>query len=260
MTTEKITIRNLVIGDGRPKICVPLNGRTKEELAAQIRLAAKEPCDLFEWRADYYFSYMGQTDLLDALEALQKLTSKPIIFTLRSESEGGHSQLRRSDALAMLREVIEKASVDFVDIEFFEEDGSVDEAKMEFLVEMAHSYGKKVILSNHDFDKTPDMEAIIKRLAAMEALGADLPKVAYMSQNQEDVYVLLEAARVAGENLLHQPFVAISMGELGKETRVCGGSFGSALTFASPPGQGNSTAPGQLGAAELHRCICEYYK
>lgn len=261
MALDIIKVKDLLIGDGIPKICVPLNGRTKEELMSQLTLAGKEPCDLLEWRADFYLTYQGTTDWRPMLANIRSKTKKPLIFTLRSESEGGQSSLRRSDGLALLRDVCEQGDVDFVDIELFEEDGSLDEAKMEFLIETAHSNNKKVILSNHDFDKTPDMDAIIKRLQAMERLGADLPKVAYMPLSKEDVNILLEAARIVSSEFMHKPFVAISMGEIGKESRICGGAFGAAITFAAPPSTDGQqvTAPGQMKASDLSRCICETY-
>ncbi len=261
MALAIIKVKDLLIGDGIPKICVPLNGRTEEELLSQMSFAQDEPCDLFEWRADFYLTYQGTGDWQSMLTKIRSKTQKPIIFTLRSEAEGGQSSLRRSDVLALLRDVCEQGDVDIVDFELFEEDGSLDDAKMEFLVETAHSNNKKVILSNHDFDKTPDLDAIIKRLQAMERLGADLPKVAYMPTTGEDVATLLEAARVVSSQFMHKPFVAISMGEVGKESRICGGALGSAITFAAAPstdGQ-NTTAPGQMKASELHRCICETY-
>jgi len=261
MALEIIQVKDLLIGDGIPKICVPLNGRTEEELLSQLSLALKDPCDLLEWRADFYLTYQDTTDWQPMLSKIRNKTKKPLIFTLRSESEGGQSSLRRSDGLALLRDVCEQGDVDLVDIELFEEDGSLDEAKIEFLVETAHSNGKKVILSNHDFDKTPDLDAIIKRLQAMERLGADVPKVAYMPLSIEDVKILLEAVRIVSSEYMHKPLVAISMGEMGRETRICGGDYCSAITFAAPPspdGQ-TTTAPGQMKASELSRCICETY-
>jgi 3-dehydroquinate dehydratase I len=261
MASEIIKVKNLLIGEGMPKICVPLNGRTEEEVLSQLSFALKDPCDILEWRADFYLTYQDTMKWQPMLSKIRSKTKKPLIFTLRSESEGGQSYLRRSDGLALLRDVCEQGDVDFVDFELFEEDGSLDEAKMEFLVETAHSNGKKVILSNHDFDKTPDLDAIIKRLQAMERLGADLPKVAYMPLSQDDVTTLLEAARLVSAEFMHKPFVAISMGEIGQESRIVGGAFGTAITFAAPPslnGQ-QTTAPGQMKATELYRRICETY-
>ena len=261
MSSEIVKVKDLLIGDGAPKICVPINGRSEEEILEQLELALQGPCDLLEWRADFYLTYQDTTDWKPMLERIRQKTDKPLIFTLRSQSEGGQSAMRRSDGLALLRDVAEQGDVDFVDIELFEEDGSLDEAKMEFLVDTAHSNNKRVILSNHDFDKTPDQDAIIKRLQAMERLGADLPKVAYMPLGEDDVDVLLKAAATVAAQSMHKPFVAIAMGDLGKETRICGGAYGSAITFAAPPSKGGqaATAPGQMKAQDLYACICERY-
>jgi 3-dehydroquinate dehydratase-1 len=93
---------------------------------------------------------------------------------------------------------------------------------------------------------------------AMERLGADLPKVAYATCRR--MLVHLEAAGLSPE-FMHKPFVAISMGEIGKQSRISGGAYGSAITFAAAPSNdGQSvTAPGQIKAAELHKRICETY-
>ena len=261
MELEIIKVKDILIGEGMPKICVPLNGRTEEELLSQLAFALKDPCDILEWRADFYLAHQDTMEWQPILSKIRSKTKKPLIFTLRSESEGGQSSLRRSDALALLRDVCEQGDVDFVDVELFEEDGSLDEAKMEFLVETAHSNKKKIILSNHDFDKTPDLDAIIKRLQAMARLGADLPKVAYTPLTQEDVTVLLEAARIVSAEFMNKPFVAISMGEIGIQSRLTGGAFGCAITFAQPPSPSGqeATAPGQMEATELYRRICETY-
>jgi len=261
MALDIIKIKKLLIGEGRPKICVPINGRTEEEIMSQLSFALKDPCDLLEWRADYYLTTQDTNQWQPMLSKIRSKTNKPLIFTLRSESEGGQSFLRRSDALALLRDVCEKGDVDLIDIELFEEDGSLDEAKMEFLVETAHSNNKKVILSNHDFDKTPDVDAIIKRLEAMERLGADLPKVAYMPLAKEDVNHLMEAIRIVSTSPMRKPFVAISMGEMGQQTRITGGPFGVAITFAAPPSTDgkSTTAPGQMKASDLYERICETY-
>ncbi|MBA5790906.1 type I 3-dehydroquinate dehydratase, partial [Escherichia coli] len=62
--------------------------------------------------------------------------------------------------------------IDLVDVELFNE-----EADVLRLIETAHKNNVKVVMSNHDFDKTPAKEEIVSRLTRMEALGADLPKI-----------------------------------------------------------------------------------
>ena len=91
----------------------------------------------------------------------------------------------------------------------------------------------------------------------MREMGADIPKAAYMPRTEEDVYTLLEAAAEANEEL-DVPFIALSMGELGKPSRVCGGTFGSCVTFGASAAL--ATAPGQIAAATLSEYLRQYYE
>ncbi|MFQ7754254.1 MAG: type I 3-dehydroquinate dehydratase, partial [Acutalibacteraceae bacterium] len=120
------------------------------------------------------------------------------------------------------------------------------EARARQAIVALHAGGAVLVLSSHDFEKTPPRAVLVERYAQMAALGGDLPKIAVMPQSQRDVMVLLSAMTEA--SAAHAPLVGISMGELGKMTRVRGGAFGSAVTFAS---KGKASAPGQIDAETL---------
>ena len=47
-----ITVKNTVIGEGIPAVCVPLTGATLPQLMTEAREAAAAGPDLVEWRAD----------------------------------------------------------------------------------------------------------------------------------------------------------------------------------------------------------------
>ena len=115
-----------------------------------------------------------------------------------------------------------------------------------------HDMGTKLIISNHDFAKTPAREEIADRYKRMMALNADLPKIAVMPQNERDVMVMLAAMNES--TAFCGPLIGISMGELGKVTRVRGGAFGSVMTFAS---KGKASAPGQIAAETLSKMLNE---
>lgn len=78
--------------------------------------------------------------------------------------------------------------VDIVDVELFTGDEFVKE-----MIEVAHENGVKVIMSNHDFFKTPSKEEIVSRLCKMQELGADIVKIALMPEKEEDVLTVLSA-------------------------------------------------------------------
>ena len=102
-------------------------------------------------------------------------------------------------------------------------------------------------MSNHDFQATPSVTEIVKRLTGMAELGADVPKIAVMPQSVDDVLALLTATNQARQ-MLTQPLITMSMGDLGKVSRVAGEVFGSCLSFATV---GAGSAPGQVALERL---------
>ena len=75
-------------------------------------------------------------------------------------------------------------------------------------------------------------------------------------REQEDVLELLATATIMKDYYAEIPFIVISMGELGTNTRVCGGEFGSVMTFAAGK---KASAPGQIGAVQLKQLLDKYY-
>ena len=49
-----VNVRNIIIGEGIPKICVPIVGKTKEELLSEVEVLNSVPVDVVEWRLDWF--------------------------------------------------------------------------------------------------------------------------------------------------------------------------------------------------------------
>ena len=280
-----ITIGQLNIGEGLPKICVPLVAENEDDLARQAGQAAGSGCDLLEWRIDGWpvksererdkqkileEINSGLSIIRDAAQAAGR--ALPVLLTLRTVKEGGRADLSRDDYCATIIDIIGNCNPELIDIEAFDigtfdfhsepgnessEPGNElnDPGNMELLVGLAHSRDMAVVLSNHDFETTPPAEEIVKRICIMDSMGADIPKVAYMPKTEEDVHTVIQAAHTA-EEYLDKPFVAISMGELGTASRFCNGQSGSAITFATAE---KSSAPGQVSVEEMGRNIAAFY-
>lgn len=83
-------------------------------------------------------------------------------------------------------------------------------------------------------------------LEQMCAGGADIVKLAVMPQDMEDVLKLLSVTNEFKEENPDTPVITMSMGKMGMISRLCGESFGSAITFAAHK---KASAPGQM---EMH--------
>lgn len=243
---KPLNIKNLIIGNGIPKICVPIVASSMEELKCQLpKYKTCTDIDLIEWRGDFFPEATNLQFMIDMAEEIRHtLPDIPLLFTFRSKKEGGEQEIAFSDYKELNLTLAESNFVDMVDLELF---STSDTEELTSLVNQLHNTGTKIIFSNHDFSKTPEESTILSRLTVMEELGADIAKIALMPQTPEDVVTLLSAT-VKAENSLHIPVVTMSMGKLGMISRISGGTFGSAITFGSLT---KSSAPGQIPVVKL---------
>lgn len=248
MEINKVQVRNIVIGEGMPKICAPIVGRTREEILLQAKKLKAAGPDLAEWRADWFEKAGEKEELKGILELLHgELGELPLLVTFRTRQEGGKQEISLEDYEEFLLEVLASGQADLIDVELF-----MGEEFLSGIVEKAHEKNVKVIASNHDFEKTPNTGEIVERLCRMQKAGADLLKLAAMPRDPGDVLTLLAATWQMKECYARQPVITMSMGGTGVISRLAGEIFGSAMTFGAV---GKASAPGQVGAEELREVL-----
>jgi 3-dehydroquinate dehydratase-1 len=241
-----VKVKDVIIGEGVPKICVPLVGCTVKELIEEAIFLKTLDLDVVEWRVDFFEHVEEVEKVREALSEIREiLTDIPLLFTFRSKKEGGQKEVSTEFYIELNTAMIETGQVDIIDVELFNE-------AVKTLVEEAHSKGIFVIISNHDFDKTPTKEEIIARLCRAQELGADLPKIAVMPQNTADVLTLLDATNTMNEQFADRPIITMSMAGIGVISRLSGEIFGSALTFGAGK---KGSAPGQAAVKELRTVL-----
>ncbi|MFR1762784.1 type I 3-dehydroquinate dehydratase, partial [Frisingicoccus sp.] len=219
---DTVYIKELAIGEGRPKICVPICGKNREEILREAESVRELPADLIEWRADWYDDVFDRVCLEEMLQSLRhKLDDKPLLFTFRSIQEGGEKPIRPEQYLEVSRTVCASGQADALDVELFM-DGKVTKE----IIDMAHRQGMVVIASNHDFIKTPEKDEMTRRLILMDEMGADILKIAVMPKSKTDVLELLMATEEMGRLYTEKPVVTMSMGPMGLISSLAGETFG----------------------------------
>lgn len=243
-----VIIRETAIGEGIPKICVPIVGKTREEIIKAAEEIKTLPADLVEWRADWFEQVFEAEVVFDVLQELRRILGElPLLFTFRTKKEGGEKEIDEKYYRTLNQIVVESGLADLIDVEVFIGDDVVND-----LVRTAHENGVRVIGSNHDFEKTPEKDEIIRRLCRMQEMEVDLPKIAVMPREKEDVLTLLAATEEMNRKYADRPIITMSMAGDGVISRLCGEVFGSALTFGAA---GKVSAPGQIGVAELRQIL-----
>lgn len=246
--TKIVEVKNVKIGEGIPKVAVPIVGTNNVELIKEVKGLKGIKLDIVEWRVDFYENVENIEKVKEILAEIRAiLTHTPILFTFRTKKEGGEREVPVEYYVKLNCEIAKTKLVDLVDVELFTGDDYVQE-----VVETAHANGVKVVMSNHDFFKTPEKEEIVSRLTKMIELNADLPKIAVMPQREADVLTLLCATNEMKEKYADQPIITMSMAGMGVISRIAGEFFGSVLTFGAAK---KASAPGQIGVEDLNTVL-----
>lgn len=211
------------------------------------RKAAEMGADLLEIRLDL----LGIKNLETAAEAIKKVKSEtglPVILTNRSVKEGGKWEGKENDRIELLTNLLSlKDGPDAVDIEL-----SAGREERDQVIKVARAYGKTIIVSSHNFSKTPAFQEMKTILEEAFLAGADIAKLAVMPQSRRDVLDLLRVALDARE--AGNAVCTIAMGKLGKHTRVIAPFYGSVLTYSAVDSE-VSAASGQFKVDEVKKIM-----
>lgn len=240
---NRVRVRQTVIGEGKPKIVVPIVARTEEEVEEQVKEARQQKADMLEWRGDWFDGIFDWERVENVLRQLRKYVGEiPVLFTFRTANEGGEKEISRDEYRRLNIEVAKSKMADLIDVE------GVTFENADSLIEELKELGSKVIVSSHDFNKTPQKNEMIRRLCEMQKMGADIVKLAVMPQSVKDVLELLAATEEMNRLYAKQPIVTMSMAGQGVISRLAGELVGSAMTFGTA---GKASASGQIDVKEL---------
>jgi 3-dehydroquinate dehydratase-1 len=188
--------------------------------------------DILELRID-----LLDSDVRLALQDIKKI-GLPVIITNRMEQEGGAWKGSEDERIRILVSLLPTA--DAVDIELCARD-------RDKVVKTARDTGKTVIISTHDFQKTPGNDVMKGIISDSFAAGADIAKLAVMPTSLSDVLRLLDVALHAEVEVC-----VIAMGDTGRHSRVVAPLYGSVMTYGYVE---KATAPGQFRVDELRQIL-----
>jgi 3-dehydroquinate dehydratase-1 len=227
-----------------PAVCASIIEHSVDEFLSTVRLARN--ADIVELRADGLKFEGGayEAEVKRLLRNARLQTELPIILTIRSEKEGGVFPGSEREIANCLKEGLRLA--DAIDVELRMNSELRDE-----IIQLARSSNVDVIVSYHDFSKTPGIDAMRGIIEEEVEVGASIAKLAVTARSKRDIVNLLRVTQEMSERL-EVPIVTLAMGELGKVTRVAAPMLGSAITYGYVT---RETAPGQLSVAELKRML-----
>ncbi|HFV3059448.1 TPA: type I 3-dehydroquinate dehydratase [Streptococcus pneumoniae] len=216
------------------KLIVSVMPRSLEEAQA-LDATRYLDADIIEWRADC----LPKEAILQVAPAIfEKFAGRELVFTLRTRSEGGEIDLSPEEYIHLIKEVAQFYQPDYIDFEYYSYK-DVFEEMLDF---------PNLVLSYHNFQETP--ENMMEILSELTILNPKLVKVAVMAHTEQDVLDLMNYTRGFKTLNPEQEYVTISMGKVGKVSRITADVTGSSWSFASLD---EVSAPGQISLASMKK-------
>ncbi len=212
------------------KTCVTIAKKTPKRLKDVTKKALKKS-DYVELR----FDFLKPEKVPEALK-LVKSDLKKSVCTLRPKSEGGKFSGTEKERISILK-LIAEYSPFLLDVEF----NSLKKNKL--LTNYLKITKTPILVSWHDFKKTPNFSFLNKMFKKMRKFSKNI-KIVTNAKYAEDSALVLSLYGIASRTNL----IAFSMGDFGKMSRILCLYLGSPYTYVS---LGKPIAPGQFSLDEI---------
>jgi 3-dehydroquinate dehydratase/shikimate dehydrogenase len=221
-----------------PRICIAIGVSDP----AQLREFAEREAETGETFLEFRLDYLPRPEQgIEVIRAMcERYPGCSILATCRRHQNHGRFNGSIDDQIRILDEAA-AAGAQAVDIEI--ESAEIAAERIEPLRDHA-----KVIVSYHNFEGTPHLDAVVKR---MTRVTADAYKIVTTAHKPSDCGRVLSIARANPR----VPMVVLAMGEIGFPTRILSPSFSGLYTYAAANST-QGTAAGQVSA----QCLRKLYR
>jgi pentafunctional AROM polypeptide len=212
------------------------------EAAASIR-SIVVGSDAVELRVDLLADTSVES-VTEQVALLRYLAGIPIVFTIRTVSQGGKFPDDAHDRALELYRLAIRMGIEFIDVEMTFPDSLIQEvtSKKGQSYIIASHHDPKGQLAWDDGSWFPYYNAALKH--------GDIIKLVGVASRLEDNFALAKFKQAALD-AYDRPVIALNMGPAGKLSRVLNGF----LTPVSHPDLPTKAAPGQLSAAEIRQAL-----
>lgn len=216
------------------KTCVSIAENSSDKIKQNLKDALKKS-DYVEIRFDFL-----KTDEIPKTLEIIKNDLKRVVCTLRPKSEGGKFEGGEKERISILK-LIAEYNPFLLDVEF----NTIKENKE--LVKYLKSTKTKLLISWHDFKKTPKFSELKNMMSKMTKFSHNV-KIVTTAKSVDDSTRTLQLYSKNGKNNL----IAFAMGDNGRVSRILCLYLGSPYTYVS---LGKPVAPGQLSIDEVKKII-----
>jgi len=214
------------------KTCVSIAEKTPYKIKQTMKIALKKS-DYVEVR----FDFLKIEQIPEAIEMIKKDLNR-IVCTLRPKTEGGKFLGNEKERIDIIK-LIAEYNPFLLDVEFNTLKRNLS------LVKYLKSTKTKLLVSWHDFKKTPSSAKLKKKMEQMTKFSSNV-KIVSTAKSINDSNRMLELYSKKGKTIL----ISFAMGDFGRISRILCLYLGSPYTYVS---LGKAIAPGQFSVDEIKK-------
>jgi 3-dehydroquinate dehydratase/shikimate dehydrogenase len=218
-----------------PRICIALGLPTPQKLMEHAQKEAEAGERFLEFRLDYL--PRPEDGLAVIKEFLERYPDAFLLATCRRHQNHGRYNGSIEEQFRILSAAIE-AGARAIDVEIESAESTM--ARMDLLENRA-----QIIVSYHNYEGTPAMEPVLKRMLKVQASAY---KVVSTARKPSDNLRVLALAKAYPKT----PLILLAMSEIGFPSRVLSTVLGGVYTYAAPSAA-EGTAAGQVSARTLRQ-------
>ncbi len=211
------------------KTCVSITETTPRRLRSVLEDALRKS-EYAEIRLDF----LRPDAVPEALHMVKKHLRR-CVCTLRPKAEGGKFQGDEKERVSILKLIAEYGPY-LIDIEY----STISKNKE--LLRYVKKTGTPILVSWHDFKKTPSFSRLTEKLQQMKKISRHI-KIVTTANSVVDATSVLSLYRKQNSGL-----IAFAMGDFGRISRILCLYLGSPYTYVS---LGRPVAPGQFSLDEV---------
>jgi 3-dehydroquinate dehydratase-1 len=225
-------------------ICASIKEKSLKKVLYKLKKVPKE-YDLVEIWLDQIKNFKEEM-----IKKIVGSIDKDLLFVMKSKDEKGNFKGSDKEKFEILMKAAEYG-VKYVDINI-----DSDEKYIRILVKEFKNNRSKVIISYHNFTKTPSLENLKKNVAKARKLGADIVKVVPLCKSSKDNLVILEFLFAESKK---GAMISFCMGKKGRLSRLMSYQYGSKVHFVAPD-ETWMTAEGQFTLKEWKEWVSKLDK
>ena len=214
------------------KTCVSIAENTPVKIKKILKIALSKS-DFVEVR----FDFLKKEQIPETLKIIKKDLNR-IVCTLRPKTEGGKFSGNERERIAILK-LIAEYNPFLLDVELNTLRKNTDLAKY------LKSTKTKLLVSWHDFKKTPNSSELKKKMNQMSKFSSNV-KIVCTAKSTDDSTRMLELYSKKRKNNL----ISFAMGDYGRISRILCLYLGSPYTYVSLR---KAVAPGQFSVDEVKK-------